>query len=626
MATGRNVLIMASGTLVSRILGFVKAIVLAGTIGLVGSASADAFANANALPANVYQLISSGLLNAVLLPQIVRAMKHEDGGKTYINRLVTLSMVILAVITTVFTIAAPFLAWYYGITLNSEQLGLVTAFAYWCVPQIFFYGMYSVVTEVLNAKEMFGPFAWAPVLNNVVAIAVIVSFGVVFGADATGAREISDWDPVMIAYLGGGTTAGVALQAIVLFSFMRKAGYKFRPDFHFRGTGLGHAAKLAGWSFGMLIITQTVGWVETLMVNRAFGAAASLAANQNAWMIFMLPHSLITVSVATSLFTGLSEKAAARDTRAIARDFGRGARSIIMFMVFSAVALMVISPAFARVFSPTDRGLVALAAILCAALLGLVSFSLLFYIQRIFYAFEDTRAVFYLYLYTSPPHLVAMVVVAYTLPIEWIVIALAVLESTMTIIRMSIQLRAVKQYTGPLEQERLGPTLLHYLAIAVPTAIAGMTIVWAMGGYTTGGYARSGILPAVLTCAAAGIAMVIVYFGITIATRSEEIEAYAGPLLRRISSTPGRHSASSYRHDAGTAGANEYATEFGSLLSSYAQSANATGITAPDSALVQSVSNSTSSLLTLQEYHEYERRMRRKAYDQQIEADDQPLI
>lgn len=626
MATGKNVLIMASGTLVSRILGFVKAIVLAGTIGLVGSVSADAFANANALPANVYQLISGGLLNAVLLPQIVRAMKQVDGGRTYINRLVTLSIVALAGITLVFTVAAPLLAWYYGMTLTGDQLGLVTAFAYWCVPQIFFYGLYSVISEVLNAREMFGPFAWAPALNNIVAIAVLLVFGVVFGADATGAREISDWDPVMIAFLGGGTTLGVALQALVLFGFMRKAGLNYRPDFHFRGTGLGHAAKLAGWSFGVLLITQVLGWVETLMINRAFGAAASLAANQNAWMIFMLPHSLITVSVATSLFTGLSEKAANRQTDAVANDFGRGARQIIMFMVFSTVALMVISPAFARIFDANDTGVVALAAILCAALIGLVAYSLLFYIQRIFYAFEDTRAVFFLYLFTAPFQLIATIIVAYTVPVDWIVLSIVLVNSAITMIRMTIQIRAVRRYTGELTSQRLTPTLLRYVMVSAPTAVVGVLIVAAMGGYTSGGFARSGIMPAFITCVAAGVPMVLIYFGITIALRSSEIESYAGPLLRKFESPHGRHSVSASRHAASTARADEFADQFGSLLDGYTQSNNATGITTPDAAVVQSVSNTTSSLPSRREYREYERRMRREAYERQVEHDDEPLI
>jgi putative peptidoglycan lipid II flippase len=163
MATslGRTSLILASGTLVSRVLGFIKAIVLAGTIGLVGSASADAFANANSLPSNVYALISGGLLNAVLVPQIIRATKREDGGRVYVNRLLTLAITGLAGLTLILTIGAPVLAWIYGITLSPEQLGLVIAFAYWCIPQVFFYGLYAVLSEILNARSLFAPFASA---------------------------------------------------------------------------------------------------------------------------------------------------------------------------------------------------------------------------------------------------------------------------------------------------------------------------------------------------------------------------------------------------------------------------------------------------------------------------------
>ena len=257
--------------------------------------------------------------------------------------------------------------------------------------------------------------------------------------------------------------------------------------------------------------------------------------------------------------------------------------------------------------------------------MGLVSFSLLFYTQRIFYAFEDTRAVFFLYLYTSPPQLILMVVAAYTLPIEWIVVAMALLETLTTTVRLAIQLRAVKQYTGSIAAERLGPTLWRYLATAVPTAAVGAVIVWLMGGYNTGGFARSGIFAAALTCAIAGIAMVLVYFGITIATRAPEIVPFAGPLLRRLKPQSGRHEHNAVRHAASDE-QDQLAEEFDSLLTSYAEQTDATGYSAPDTALMQSMSNATAGMLTRRQYREYERRMRREAYDRQVAQDDEPLL
>src|SRR5215207_2604593 len=137
---GRASAFLASGTIVSRILGFVKAIVVAGIIGVVGSAGADAFAVANGLPNTVYVIVAGGVLSAVLVPQIVRASAHADGGSAYINKLLTLSLVVIGAATVVATLLAPVLAWIYGGRLPDATLQLATAFAFWCLPQIFFYG------------------------------------------------------------------------------------------------------------------------------------------------------------------------------------------------------------------------------------------------------------------------------------------------------------------------------------------------------------------------------------------------------------------------------------------------------------------------------------------------------
>src|SRR5690606_20124229 len=165
--------VMASGTMVSRILGLLKAVLLAYAIGSVGARSADAFANGNLLPNTVYMILLGGVLNAVLVPQIVKAAHAPDGGAGYINTILTLVTTALVVITAAAMLAAP---WIVRITVQGwgeEQLALATAFAYWCMPQVIFYGVYTVMGEVLNAKSVFGPFTWAPVLNNVIAIAGI---------------------------------------------------------------------------------------------------------------------------------------------------------------------------------------------------------------------------------------------------------------------------------------------------------------------------------------------------------------------------------------------------------------------------------------------------------------------
>ena len=175
MSVLRSSLIMASGTVLSRGLGIVRAILLAATIGVTTNA-ADAFGVANQLPNNVYAIIVGGVLNAVLVPQIVKAKSHLDGGKAYIDRLLTLAIVIFGSVTIVTTLSAPLLVSLYTNGWSASQLALATAFAYWCLPQLFFYGLYTLLGEVLNARSKFGPYMWAPVLNNVVAIIGMLLF------------------------------------------------------------------------------------------------------------------------------------------------------------------------------------------------------------------------------------------------------------------------------------------------------------------------------------------------------------------------------------------------------------------------------------------------------------------
>src|SRR5690554_5844321 len=159
---GRAGALLASGTLVSRLLGFIKAAVLLQTIGVL--AAGDAFSVANQLPNLLYELVAGGVLSAVLIPQIVRAGLHDDGGQRFINKLLTVGVVIFFVVTAVATIAAPWLVDLYTQSsadgakgFSSRGIALATAFAYWCLPQILFYGIYSLMGEVLNARKVFGP-------------------------------------------------------------------------------------------------------------------------------------------------------------------------------------------------------------------------------------------------------------------------------------------------------------------------------------------------------------------------------------------------------------------------------------------------------------------------------------
>ena len=396
---GRASAFLASGTLVSRILGFVRTIVLVGTIGIIG-AGFDAFTIATMLPTTIYAIVGGGILSAVLVPQIVRASRTADGGQAYINKLVTVAILILAAVAIAATLLAPLLTLLYGPKLSDETRQLATLFAFWSLPQIFFYGLYSVLGEVLNARRSFGPSTWVPVLNNIVGIAGILVFAAIFGADPSGNRSTAEWTSGMIALLAGATTIGVALQALTLFWFWKRVGLSYRPDFHWRGVGLGTAGKIAGWTFGMLLLTTFAGIVSTAVTGGASGDNPSVGAITTAWLIFMLPHSVITVSIATAYFTRMSEHAVVADHDRLRADLSSALRGTGSIIVLAAAVMIVVAYPLGAVYQPGDpANIAAFGNIVIAYLIGLVGFSALFVVQRTFYSLNDTRTPFFFTLF-----------------------------------------------------------------------------------------------------------------------------------------------------------------------------------------------------------------------------------
>jgi len=532
---GRASAFLASGTIVSRVLGFVKAIIVAATIGVVGSAGADAFAVANGLPNTVYVIVAGGVLSAVLVPQIVRAGAHADGGSAYINKLLTVALVILAAATVLATVLAPLLTLLYGATLPRETLELAIAFAWWCLPQIFFYGLYTLLGEVLNARRSFGPFTWVPVLNNVVAIAGLLVFATLFGVDPDGTRTADAWTPAMVAVLAGSATAGIAAQALILFWFWRRIGLRYRPDFAWRGVGLGTAGRMAGWTFGMLLLTTFAGIVQTQVLGTASGGGnASVAAVDYAWLIFMLPHSVITVSIATAYFTRMSEHAAGDELGRVRDDVSSAIRGITLIINLAAAVLLVIAYPFAAVFETGSYAdTAALGNVVIAFTLGLVPFSVLFVVQRTFYALGDTRTPFRFTLFQVVVF-TAGAFACLALPKDLLAAGIALVTTIACIAQLIVASWLLRRRLGTLDGGRIARGFARSFGALVLPLAAGVGLLVLLGGTVQGGFAISGIIGAIVSMAIIGVAMSVLYFAGLWLLRSPELRGFAEPVLRRF--------------------------------------------------------------------------------------------
>ena len=534
---GRASAILAAGTIVSRVLGFVRTIVLAAAIGTF--AAGDTFAIGNQLPNNIYALVAGGVLSAVLVPQIVRAAADHDGGQQFINRVVTLGIMVFAVVTLAATLAAPALVALYaqpssnGRGFTPEALALATAFAYWCLPQIFFYALYSLLSEVLNARRVFGPFTWAPALNNVVSIAGLVLFMALFGAKASNGA-VADWDPGKVAMLGAITTLAVAAQALILFLFWRRAGLRYRPDFHWRGVGLAATGKAAGWLFGMILITQIAGVFQSRVASIASGQDASVSVLQYSWLIFMLPHSVIAVSIATVYFTRMSGHASAGDLAGMRSDLSASLRSIGLLIVFATVALSIVAYPFARLFTSGFANVQSMGNVLLAFLPGLILFSALFVFQRVFYALGDTRTPFLMQCVQSGFFIVGALLCAALLPNELIGVGIAAVTSIAGSAQAIVAIVLVRKRIGGIDGRLVLRRHVQYLVFALVAGAVGFAVLALLGGLSPTGFAVSGLAPAFVSIAADGLVMSTIYFGLLAAFRNPELAAVTSTLTARF--------------------------------------------------------------------------------------------
>lgn len=481
---------MAAGTIVSRILGFGKVMMLAMAIGVTVGGAADAFDVANKIPNTLYMLLAGGVLNAVLVPQIVSKSKESDGGQDFINRLLTLALIILAALTLVAILCAPLLIRIYSApTWPANQTALAVAFALWCLPQLFFYGLYTLLGQVLNAKSSFGPYMWAPAVNNVVAIIGLAIFIALFGPGETGQHTLDSWDTDKIALLAGSATAGVACQALILIPALKRIGFRYTPTFGFRGRGLGTAGRIAGWAFAALLVGH-LGFVVISQVASTASitgeeAIASNAAYSLSYTIFMLPHSIVAVSLATALLPALSRHVAEQATDSIRNSLAMSIRAVGLVNVFATVALIVLSDQIAMAVgggSPEQAKAIGLVIATMAA--GLVPFSANYLLQRAFYAYEDGRTPFFI----KVPQVVltsAGVVIAAFLPKEFVVAGIGTAMSAgyaLALILAAIQLR---RRIGGLNGRAILVSHVKYMIAGVAAAGIGMSI-FALAGPVLG--------------------------------------------------------------------------------------------------------------------------------------------
>lgn len=529
--------VMAAGTMVSRLTGFVRSALIVSALGtaLLG----DTFQVAYQLPTMIYILTVGGGLNSVFVPQLVRSMKEDDdGGEAYANRLLTLVMVALAALTAVALFVAPLLVRMLSAPVAGDpaanEVGIT--FARYFLPSIFFMGIHVVMGQVLNARGRFGAMMWTPVLNNIVIIVMLGTFLWVYGTSADSGMNVTNIPPEGQRLLGVGILLGMVVQALAMIPYLRESGFRLRLRFDWKGHGLGKAAMLAKWTVlfvlanqaGALVVTQlaTAAVKDTNIPGTGFSAYA------NAQLIWGLPQAIITVSLMAALLPRISRSAAEDDTGAIREDISQGLRTTAVAIVpisFGFVSLGI--PMCTLIFGSSGTGAATnMGYMLMAFGLGLIPYSVQYVVLRAFYAYEDTRTPFYNTVIVAAVNAAASGACYLLLPARWAVVGMAASYGLAYLIGVGVAWRRLrKRLGGDVDGARVLRTYARLSIASVPAALLSGAACYGIG-HTLG----QGVLGSFAALIAGGAVLLAVFYLAARRMRIEELNSLVGTVRGRL--------------------------------------------------------------------------------------------
>ena len=445
--------IMALGTIISRITGFIRGILIVAVLGT--ALLADTYNVANTMPNILYNLLVGGALTAIFIPQLVRSFDHEDGGDGFASRLITTISIILFVLVVIGMIFAPALVRLYApefFTSGFEvEKDIAIAFTRYCLPQIFFLGLFTMLGQVANARGSFGPLMWAPIANNIVGIVLFGSF-LIFSP----AISIDSISSLQVQILGLGTTLSVVVQALVLLPVIKKLGIKLRPQWGLKG--LGKSFGLAGWTLVYVLISQ-LGYLVT--VNVATSAAVRSAQEgitrgvgytpyTFAYFVMLLPYSIVTISIITAILPHISRLALEKKASEVREQLIRAIKLVGVITIPSAVAFLLFGPLITSVIFvgiPLEDARY-IGYVLAALSFGLVAFSINLILIRGFNAFEDTRTQVLSILIINIIAVALSYVSLFTLQNQWVTVGLGFAFSISYIVGLLVTLSLLKKHTG----------------------------------------------------------------------------------------------------------------------------------------------------------------------------------
>jgi putative peptidoglycan lipid II flippase len=523
--------VMAAGSLVSRIIGFARNALIGMTLGLgIG----DAYTSAQFLPGQIYELLLGGILSSVLIPLLVRRRKADpDGGQLFTQRLLTFAVVMLGTATLLVVAAAPLIT-----TIQASKnttpayQDLVTSFAYLILPIIFFTGLSAMIAAVLNVRGHFAAPMWAPILNNLVVIATCGVFILVFG-NTEGFRP-EDMTPGRIILIAGGTLLGMVAQAVGLLPALRRVGFAWRWRWAPRSLGLGEVGRLAGWMLCYVGANQLAVFVVVRVLNGVSGGNnASVLAFNNVYLLTMMAHGIIGVSVMTALLPKMSAAAAEGRYSDVSADLSRGIRLTTTALAPIAVAYGVLGvPIAVSLFQGgafTARDAFATGTVLTVAALAVIPLSVSYLCTYAFYALQGNKTVALINIPVVLVRIVGYVILAEVLSDSLAAAGMTAANAISYLLSALISLTVLRRRIGRLNLGSVAKSLLKVLVAAVVATGAGVLVVYLLPGGDT-----PGRLTAAIQVIVGGGVIMVVYLMTAALLRVHEVSQVIGMVRRKL--------------------------------------------------------------------------------------------
>lgn len=517
----RSSALVAAGTLLSRITGFARIAAIAYALG--ASTLAGTYSYANEAPNIVYELLLGGVLTATLVPLFVRY--HESHDDEAPSAIFTVAIAALAGITLIGVVAAPWIVELYTLNVKgpnlAEQQELATALLRLLMPQMLFYGIAALATAMLNARRRFLAAAFAPVLNNVVAVAVFLMLPRLADGSLTVHNVLND--DTLVLLLGLGTTAGVVVMALALLPPIARLHTHLRFLPNWRHPAVRLMLRLSGWTVGYVIANQVALLVVTILANGTDGGPFIYI---SAYAFFQLPHGLFAVSLMTTFTPEMASAATRNDMPSLRMQVSRGIRLAALVVVpASAMYIALARPIIVALlqrgsFDASDA--VAVSDTLVAFSVGLLPFSMYLFALRAFYARHDTYTPFWINCIENGVN------IALAFPLyAWLGIpGLALAFALAYFFAAALTLAVLRTRIGGIDGAQLASSLTRIVAAGV--VVGGVS--WAVGeliGWSTFGQA-------VLAVVAAAAIGVVVYLGLLVVLRVEERSAVRALVPARL--------------------------------------------------------------------------------------------